>query len=37
MSAADVALYVGQLFGVWVMGWGSGYVVYTVKRTLDFI
>ncbi len=37
MTAAEVAMYIGQLFGVWVFGWGLGMIIYTVKRTIDFV
>lgn len=37
MTTVEVAGYVGQLFGVWALGWASGLFVYTVKRAFDFI
>lgn len=37
MSAADVAQYVGLLFGAWAMGYGSGLLFYVVRRGADFI
>ena len=37
MTTADIAMYVGQLFGVWAMGWATGLLFYTFKRATDFI
>lgn len=37
MTSAEVAQYVGLLFGAWALGYGAGLVFYTVKRAFDLL
>jgi len=37
MIAADFIQVISMLAGGWVVGWCMGFLVYTVRRAVDFL
>jgi hypothetical protein len=37
MNDAEVVLYLSELFGAYVMGWGSGFLIHFFKTLTDRI
>ena len=37
MTEAEIAQYLGGVFGSYVIGWCSGYAIYAFKKFMGFI
>lgn len=37
MTASDVALFIGGLFGCWCLGWGTAFVSTVIKQFMEKI
>lgn len=37
MGDPEIAEFIGYMFASYATGWGSGYLIYTFKRLLDFV
>tara|TARA_B100000287_G_scaffold421719_1_gene462757 strand:+ start:263 stop:376 length:114 start_codon:yes stop_codon:yes gene_type:complete len=37
MTESEIAVYLGSLFGSYVIGWGAGVLIYTFKKLSEYI